>query len=256
MIPNDLAALHAFFMVFIRCGAALMSSPFFGAQNMPVQVRIFSGLAIAGAISLVVKPTIGAVPADMGGLLTAAFMEAMAGVLIGTLLGFTLQMVQVAGTFLDMQIGLSISQTLNPVTGVQVTIIGQFKYMLSLIVFLSMDGHHYVVQALVKSYEATGTFGAGSMDAIYAGVLALLAQGMMVAMQIAAPVMGVSMIVDAALGVINKAVPQLQPIQVGMPAKLGLGLAAVGLTLPALVAAVHSGTERAAFMIGGVFGIR
>ena len=55
--------------------------------------------------------------------------------------------------------------------------------------------------------------------------------------------LGVSLIVDAALGIINKAVPQMQIIQVGMPAKIVIGMLALGIGLPAMVAGVNTGVE-------------
>lgn len=256
MLPiNDLNTFFAFLLVFVRCSAALGSSPLFGAQNTPIQVRVFTTVAISAAISMIVRPKIGPAPDDLGGLVLAVGLEAAAGLLIGYLLGLTLQFAQIAGAILDIQVGLSISQSLNPITGVSVSIISQFKYMLGMIIFLSINGHHLVVQAIIKSYNLTGTFNSGSRAKIFAGVMELLGHGFVIALQIAAPVLAVSLVVDAALGVMSKAVPQLQPIQIGMPAKIGLGLAALGFTLPGLVAGIQAGVEIASSQIGRIFGV-
>ena len=252
---NDLNTFFAFMLVFIRCSAALMSSPMFGAQNTPVNVRIFTTVAISGALGMVVRPQIGPPPDDLGSLAIVVLTEAAAGILIGTLLGLTLQFAQIAGAFLDIQVGLSISQSLNPITGVSVTVISQFKYMLAMIVFLSLNGHHLVIQAIVKSYTFSSTFTSQSMERLFTGVMQLLSQGFVIALQIAAPVLAVSLVVDAALGVMSKAIPQLQPIQIGLPAKVGLGLAALSLTLPALVAGVSTGVESASYQLGRIFGV-
>ena len=87
MLPlNDLDALFGLFMVFVRCSAALMSSPLFGAQNTPVNVRILTSLAISFAISLVVKAHIGHTPPNLGAMILAVINEAASGLLIGMLL--------------------------------------------------------------------------------------------------------------------------------------------------------------------------
>ena len=61
------------------------------------------------------------------------------------------------------------------------------------------------------------------------------------------------MIVDAALGLMSKSIPQLQPIQIGMPAKLALGMASISLCLPGLVAATQTGVADSLELMGRVF---
>jgi flagellar biosynthesis protein FliR len=254
MLPNDINALFALFVVFVRCSAAVMSSPLFGAQNTPVQIRVFTSLAISAAISVSVKTNVGPAPEHLGRLIMVLMNEVGAGLLIGMLLSLSIQFAQMAGSFLDMQIGLGMSQTLNPVFGISVTILGQVKTMLAIMVFLAMNGHHYVIGAIIKSYSVAPTLTMSDLGILKSGVMLLITQGSMVALQIAAPVLGVSLIVDAALGLMTKAMPQLQPIQIGMPAKLALGISAVSLCLPALVAATQSGVERSFDLIGRIFG--
>ncbi|MBI1333403.1 MAG: flagellar biosynthetic protein FliR [Armatimonadetes bacterium] len=254
MLPvNDIDALFGLFMVFVRCSAAVMSSPLFGAQNTPVQVRIFTSLAISFAISLTVKGNLGHAPENLGGLIMVIANEVASGLLIGMLLQLVLQVAMIAGSFLDLQIGLGMSQTMNPLLGIPVTIIGQFKMMLGTMIFLSMDGHHMVIRAIIQSYKVAPTLTASDLGILQSGILHLLTNFMLLSLQIAAPVLGVSIIIDAALGLMSKALPQLQPIQIGAPAKLGLGMASISLCLPALVAATQSGVAQSMDLIGRVF---
>jgi flagellar biosynthesis protein FliR len=253
MITNDLNALYALFVVFVRCSAAVMSSPLFGAQNTPIQIRVFTSAALSFALSIAVKTNVGVAPDNLGAMFTSFANEVAAGLVIGILMQLVIQIATIAGSFLDLQIGLSMSQTMNPVFGIPISVIGQLKTMLGMIVFLAMNGHHYVITAIVKSYEVAPTLTNSDLGILNAGLPALLTQGMLLAIQIAAPVLGVSMIIDAALGLMSKALPQLQPIQIGMPAKLGLGIASISLCLPALVAATHSSVERSFELIGRVF---
>lgn len=255
MLPlNDFQAIYAFFVVFVRCSAAVMSSPLFGAQNTPVQIRVMTSLALSGALSLVVQTNIGPAPEHLGGLLMSFLNEVASGLLIGLLMQMTIHFATVAGSFLDLQIGLGMSQTLNPVLGIQVSVIGQFKTMLALMCFLAMNGHHLVIQAIVKSYQTSPTLTSHHLGLIHNGLLTMMTQGLMIAIQISLPVLGVSMIVDAALGLMTKALPQLQPIQIGTPAKLALGIGAVSMALPGIVAATNAGVMRSAELIGRIFG--
>ncbi len=254
MLPlNDLDALFGLFMVFIRCSSAFLSSPFFGSKSTPVNVRVLTALSVSFAISLVVKGDIGPAPAHLGALFIVIANEVASGLLIGMLLQFVIQIANMAGSFLDMQIGLGMSQTLNPLLGIPVTIIGQFKVMLATMIFLSIDGHHMIIRSIIQSYKVAPTLTVSDLGLLRSGVTHLLGNFMLLAIQIAAPVLGVSIIIDAALGLMSKAMPQLQPIQIGAPAKLALGMASVSLCLPGLVVATQSGVGQSLDLIGRVF---
>lgn len=241
----DEALLYAFLLVFARAGAMLLSSPVFGAQNTPLPIRIFTTLAIAAALTAAVQPKIGPVPTDIYSLISAVVSEAAAGLLIGLFMQLVLQAALMAGALLDLQIGLGMSQQLNPIAGVPISIIAQYKFMLALIVFLGVNGHHVMLQAFSRSYELMPALSSGVIRAAQTNYISLLGQISLLSLTIAAPVLAVSLVVDAALGVISRAVPQMQAILVGLPAKLIMGMIALSLALPTLVVGVQSGVERA-----------
>lgn len=81
----------------------------------------------------------------------------MREVLIGLLLGFIgylmFMAIQTAGSFIDIQIGFGIANVIDPMTGTSAPILGNFKYMIALLMFLSMNGHHHLLDAIVYSYK-------------------------------------------------------------------------------------------------------
>ncbi len=235
------ALLFSFLLVFIRCGAMLLASPMFGAQNTPLPVRIFTTLSIAAALTCALNPAAGHVPGDMYVLLGAVFREAMTGLLLGLFMSLVLQAAQMAGSVIDLQMGLGMSQALNPLTGVPVTVLSQFKYMLSLVIFLSIDGHHLMIITFAKSYTSMPPLTYVSIPALQAGIGSFIGDLCLLAIQMAAPVLAVSLIVDAGLGIVSKAVPQVQAMLVGLPAKVILGMIALSVGLPALTGSVSNG---------------
>jgi flagellar biosynthetic protein FliR len=132
---------------------------------------------------------------------------------------------------------------MNPVTGVPVSVIGQFKYMLGLMVFLQVDAHHLMLGAFLQSYQSLPTISTEVAGPIQESLVAMLGQMTLLALQMAAPVAAVSIVVDAALGLVNRAVPQMQVFLVGMPAKTIMGMIALSISIPALVGTVQSGVE-------------
>ena len=243
------AAMFAFFCVFVRSSALMLSSPVFGAQTTPVTVRVMTTLALSGAITAVVQPRVGPIPADLGALIVRLGGEILIGLLIGNFVTLALQTASIGGALMDVQTGLSSGQVMNPINGVSSTILSQFKFMLSVVVFLSMDGHHLLIQAMIATYDVAPNF-----SAIQSGLTSLLGAMFALALQIALPTLGVGMLVDAALGLINRAVPQMQALQVGMPAKIAIGLTSVAIGLPAVAAGTHAATNAAFKALSPILG--
>jgi flagellar biosynthetic protein FliR len=251
MVRFDEPTMFAFLVVFIRVSAMFLASPVFGGNSTPLQVRIFSCMAMAAALTFVVKPAVGAIPVSLAGLALVVAGEAATGLLIGSLLSLVLQACQMAGAMLDIEVGLAMSQTVNPVTGVPVTVVSQFKFMLATVIFLSANGHHLMIDALVSSYQTAPSL--ANLEALKDGIVTLLGGLSLLAVQISAPVLAVTVVVDVALAFVSKAVPQMQAFMVGAPAKLAAGFFALSLTLPPLVSGVTEGCYQAQLVFSRLF---
>jgi len=234
--------MFAFLLVFVRCSAMFLTSPVFGSNSTPVQIRVFTALSLSGAIGFLVKPAVGPIPPNIAALLIVLGSEVATGLLIGAMMNLVIQAAQMAGAILDIQVGLSTSQVLNPFDGISATVLSQFKFMLATVIFLTTDAHHFLIRSLVESYNVRGGVSALSFATLQSGCIQVLSESCILAIQIAAPTLAVSMVVDASLGLISRAVPQMQAMNVGMPAKVGAGILAVSVSLPPLVSATMTGT--------------
>lgn len=248
-MPFNEAFLFSLLLVFTRVSAMLLISPVFGVGT-PIQVRIGLCACIAFALTPVIGPHLGAAPADLFGLLSAVGQEALTGLLIGSMLQMIGLAAQMAGSFLDLQIGLSTVQLLNPLSQTPSSLFAQFKYLLAVVLLVSINGHHMMIQAFVESYTISGPGTGLSPEAIQAGYVGLLGKFSLLALQIAAPAAAVSIIIDAAASVVNKAVPQMQVFLVAMPLKVVAGVLAIAVALPAMVTAVDAGVEHAFTALG------
>lgn len=248
----DAVFVWTFFLVFSRCSAMLLASPVFGAQSTPVPVRVFTTLAISGAMTFAVGVHPVAVPSGLPELLSGVAQELVVGLIIGAFCNLVMHGVQIAGSFIDLQMGLSMSQTMNPATGVPVSVIGQFKYLLGIVLFLSMNGHHVMLKGFAASFDTVPAMGLATLPALNTSLVGTISDICLLALQIAAPVAAVGFVVDASLGIVNKAVPQMQAFMVGVPAKTLMGLLTLGLTLPTLATAIQHGIEQSFISLRGV----
>jgi flagellar biosynthetic protein FliR len=217
----DTIWLVTFFSVFVRLSATFLSSPLLGPM-LPAQIRGFILIALTFALTPAVVPHMGEVPDDMLGLLLRFGSDILTGLLIGGMMHMLVLAFQTAGGFIDTQLGLASAQVFNPLIGVSVTPTANLKYLLAGVMLFIVDAHHLLIQAVVESYNATTQLTLGS-EALLNAVINFVGITSLLALQIAAPVAGVSLIIDISASLINRAVPQTQPFLLALPAKLGRG---------------------------------
>lgn len=247
----DSSFVLQFAAIFVRCGAMMLSSPLYGGA-VPVNIRVMAAGVISLALTPVVGPLIDLDVQSLAGLGLMMGREAIFGLLIGMCLQFLLAAIQIAGSFADMQLGLGSAQLFNPQIGGQTSPLGQFKFWLATVILFLLNAHQLMFRAFVASFHLKGApIGGGEM--LSSGVM-LLSQLLVLSIQIAAPVVAVTVVIDVAAGLINRAVPQTQPFLLALPAKLALGLVTLAFGLPALVVAVERAVETSFAGLQHMFG--
>lgn len=164
-----------------------------------------------------------------------AIKEIAVGISLGFTAALVLYTVQVAGAFIDFQMGFAIASVMDPQTGTQVPIIGHFKYILALFFLLAVNGHHLMLDGIMQSLLI---FPVGTLDVgVESGSLAQFVTGLftdmfLMALQIALPIVGALFLVDVALGILAKTVPQLNIFAVGFPLKIFVGFVLLMFSMP------------------------
>jgi len=231
--------IWSFLLILARVSAMVATAPLFGTTGVPMPVKAGFSALVTFTLLPLLRSNIGPVPDDLFTLVAQIASEVAVGLTLGFLVALLFAAVQVAGTYVDTQIGFGMINVLNPVARQQISATGQLMLQLSMTLFLMAGGMLYLVGALVASYSvvpAGGAHFAGSWDTV-AGSLA--GQMMLIALRIAAPAAAVLLTVDVAFALVARTVPQMNVLIVGLPAKIILGLATVSLSLPVLTLAVH-----------------
>ncbi|MDP1708246.1 MAG: flagellar biosynthetic protein FliR [Gammaproteobacteria bacterium] len=217
-----------------RIGALVGAAPLFGTRTVPMRVRI--GLAVA--LTIVIAPMLPAAPA-LDPLSAEAVRVVIAQVMIGLVMGFALQLVfsafVVGGQVISMGMGLGFAAMNDPVSGVSVPVVGQFYTVTVTLLFLTLNGHLLLIEALVDSFDAlpVGTQGIaleGLWDLVnWAGRMFVWA------VLIALPAVCALLLANIGFGIMTRAAPQLNIFAVGFMAIILLGLLIVYVTLPNLL---------------------
>ncbi|MEX2462219.1 MAG: flagellar biosynthetic protein FliR [Paenibacillaceae bacterium] len=211
-------------LIFCRITAFFIVAPVFSAKNVPNHFKI--GLSFF--VTLIAFSTIEQSSMIFDGVYVVALMKE---IVIGLLLGFVgylfFTVVQISGSFIDMQMGFSMANIIDPMTGTQSPILGNLKFMLAVLLFITFNGDHYFIHAIVDSY----TWVPLSNDAfahIYNGqVSEFLLQSFVtvfrLAFQMAAPMIAALFLVDVGLGILARTAPQFNIFVIGMPLKVLVG---------------------------------
>lgn len=161
---------------------------------------------------------------------------------LGYILGFVVYMffaiLYFAGQLIDYQIGFSMVSVFDPVSQIQVPVSGNFIYLGTLVIFVISGGMHVVIDAMFQSYQmvpiGTQNYIVGNEKLLYA-IFNMIVYYFQFGVVIASPIVGSIIIVDVALGLLVKAVPQMNVFVVGGPIKLLIGLYLFKFSVPSLI---------------------
>ena len=232
----DLAPQAALFMLIAtRLSAMMAVAPVFSARTVPVRVK--AGLVII--VSWITLPLVaqegGTVPGGVIELSVLAVKEAIIGFAFGLVAQFLFAAVQTAGAFIDVSAGFAISQTLDPASNANISVLGRWYNLIAVSSFLALGGHQLLVAGVVRSFSLAPPLADPDIGAVISGVLARADDIFLVTVQIGAPIIGALLITDVTLGVVSRAVPQMNIFIVGLPLKIIVALAGSAILLPAFI---------------------
>ena len=223
---------HIFLLVLLRVSALLIVAPIFGHHNYLAQAKV--GLAFM--VSLVIFPLVSAHhPAVPNALFPYIFMmvrEATLGLVLGYAVLLLFIGIQFAGQLAGLQMGLDIVDVIDPTSSTQISVFGQYFNILAILILLTIDGHHLVLQGLMRSFEVIPLGGVQMKEAVMLKLIALTSEVFVIAIKIAAPIIMALFLVSVAMGVLARTVPQMNILVVGFPVQLATGLAVLIASMP------------------------
>ncbi len=219
--------------LFVRFAVLMGTLPMLEMRSVPPLWRFAMAFCFAVSLAPAVRQAVPYGAIDLRW--TVLLMEVVRSLVIGAMIGFTINLiftaVRFAGSVAGMQIGFSIVNAFDPMTNSQVSIISQLYYILTIMLFFTTGAHQILVGAMFQSCVALPPFGSIDMAGGAWYLLKEFGTVFTTGVRIAAPVIVVLLLVSASMGVIVKTVPQLNVLVVGFPVKIGVGLITFGMSL-------------------------
>lgn len=224
-----------FCLVFVRIISFLGISPIFMIKGIPNLLKAALGLIISFMVSGFVNYNPAAVPTSMIGLASAAAGECLFGLAMGFMTTLIFQAVRMSGQLMDMQVGFSMVSEFDVTSSTNVTLLGNLTYLIGLMIFFLINGHHVLIESLITSFDLVPVLGVNIPPEINAYVLELFTKMFVLSLKLAAPVIIVLFITEFTIGLISRTVPQLNILMLSLPLKILVGLTIFSAVLPGLV---------------------
>lgn len=221
-------------LIFARVGAVVMQLPGFGETMVPPRIRLSVALVLSLALTPLLADKLPHLPPDVGGLAGWIIRETLTGLMIGVLLRLMLSTLAVTGEIVSLQTTLSFSQTTNPLQAQPGTTVASFLALLGLTLVFATGLHHQFIAAIVNSYDLFSTAKRLMVEDAAQLAVRTISQAFLVGVQLAAPVMVFSLIFNAGLGLVARAMPQFQVFFAATPLAVLLGLSVFALSLGVL----------------------
>lgn len=225
----------AFALVLLRLLAFFFASPIIGTQNVPIPVKILLSIVLA----VVLFPIVSFQNVDMIRISDDVLFLAIRELFIGLFLGFLMRSfffaISVAGEIISVSMGLGAAQVFNPTLGSQSNVIEQFQVAIATLFFFSLNGHHWFIQGMATSFELAPVSALAVKYQGFAMISNVIQDVVLIGLKISAPILISMFLANVAMGVVGRAVPQINVLVTSLPVQILLGLAVLLVCIPLFI---------------------
>ncbi|TZE83339.1 flagellar biosynthetic protein FliR [Calorimonas adulescens] len=227
-----------FLLLFSRILGITILNPIFSRREIPYVVKI--GLSLF--LTLILKNLIPeiSITDNIVEFSVILIKEFLIGLIIGFVSFLFFHAIYIAGELIDMSMGFGIVNVLDIQNNVQVPIMGNFLYILSLLIFIMINGHYYFISAIFDSYKFIPMGVLVVNDNFLQFFINAFIKVFSIGFKLSAPVVITILLVDIALGILSRTVPQMNVFMVGMPLRVLVGIITMMIALPVFIFSLNA----------------
>ncbi len=221
-----------FGLIWLRMIAFVFSSAILGSPSVNVPVKVLFSILLAFIVFPFAKPALTDTQSLGNYLIILGGREVLIGLLLGLVTRFFFFGLSMAGELISLSLGLGSAQVYNPLIGQSGQVVEQFFSLTGTVVFLALNGHHLFVSALVQSFEVIPFANMSLQVGGLAEVGQKLQEIFVIMIKIASPIIATIFLVNLAMAIMGRAVPQLNVLVTSFPVTILAGLAVLIVALP------------------------
>ena len=244
--------VFGFLFIFSRVGPLILLLPGFGESYVSPRMRVALGMAISFVLMEPLMPAVPAPPADVSGLVRVLGYEIVIGLYFGSMVRLIMSALETVGFIIAMQTGLSNAVILNPALATQSPLPSAFLSIVALTLVFTTGLDHYLLRSMVASYDLFppgAVLQPGDMAQSFAEACS---RSFRIGIEMASPFIVIGLLMYAAVGMMQKLMPQVQLFLVMLPVQIWGGLFLLSLTVSAIMGLWLRYFDRE---ISGMFGI-
>lgn len=168
-------------------------------------------------------------------LVYSVISEIMSGVILGFIANMIFDFIRMAGGYMDIQIGLSMMNMLDPSSETTSTPFSNLSYFISMVIFFIIDGHHLLIKCLIQSFKVVNIGQNIVFQDTFSVVLDAFREYFVIGVKIAIPLVLIIIITDLCMALVSRTVPAINVMILGMPVKMVVGLLTFIALLPIMI---------------------
>jgi flagellar biosynthetic protein FliR len=230
-----------FALMLIRISSCIAVMPIFGIKHVPAQVKVLLALLLTFVLfPVLIRGSVVPAVSWREDIILLVMREAFLGLFMGFLTRMIFIAVEVTGQLLGFSMGFSAAQLVNPASGEASTVMEQFETVLATLLFLSINGHHMLLEAIYRSFDLAPLARLSVHPQGMLSLSSLVHQVFVIGLKLAAPMIAVILFLNIALGVVGRAVPQINVFVISFPINIMVGLFVFIVSIPMLLTVLQS----------------
>ncbi|MCL1939326.1 MAG: flagellar biosynthetic protein FliR [Desulfovibrionaceae bacterium] len=226
--------LMSFLLTLTRVSLVVFLLPFFGGDYIPVLVKAALALVMAMAVWPHLSFPGALFPSHPWNIALMVLGEAVLGLIMGLCVSFIFAGIQTGGEIMGFQMGFTMMTLADPASGNQASITSNLLHLVTLVVFLALDGHLHLLRALSGSFALVPPGSLRIGGALTGDILTLSGGMFSLAVKIAAPAIAALFMVELTLALMGRAAPQMNLLTLGFPVKIAVGFFFMGIMFTTL----------------------
>lgn len=215
-MPDWSTFLSAMTLALIRVSGMVLLAPFFSSNALPARTKAVFVLTVAYLLA----PLVAALPGAQAQISFSAILGELAvGLVYGLTLALLNEMLLFAGQIAGFQFSFSLVNLLDPSSNIETPLLGDLFQLLGVLVLLGAGLDRILLASMVRSFRAVplGTYALAPATGL--GIVRAAGGIFLAGVELAAPILAATMLVEVAIALLGKLSPQLPVMSLTVPMK-------------------------------------
>ncbi len=220
-----------FLLILTRMSGCILFNPILGRNEIPFPVK--SGIAvILSVFTYQILPRQDPMIGSFLALVLAGCRELLIGFMAGFIIQLFLSVFVMSGEAMDMQIGISMSKVYDPSSNISMPLSASVINAMFILMFFATNSHLTLIQVFVRLCSVIPYGDRMIPPDAFKNLAGLFTLMLIYAVKLALPILAVQLISEFGVGLITRAVPQVDIFSMQIQLKLIIGFLAMMILVP------------------------